>query len=98
MIKKWAEQQAEKWGLTGDFEVNVEIVTPKKMQALNKKFRQIDKTTDVLSFPIFKTFEKIKKTTGPRHLGDIFINKNDGDKLEFLVKHGIDHLLGFHHE
>lgn len=96
-MKKWIDEQAKKRGLTGDFEVNVEIVSAEKMRELNKKFRQIDKTTDVLSFPLYKNLLVIKKSEGPKILGDIFINRNDRERLEFLVKHGIDHLLGFHH-
>lgn len=80
------------------FYFDVEVVTPEKMRALNKKFRKIDKTTDVLSFPIFPSLKKILAMPAPCHLGDIFINEDDKDKLEFLVRHGIDHLLGFHHQ
>lgn len=97
-MKKWIKEQAKKRGLDGDFEVNVEIVSAEKMRELNKKFRQIDKATDVLSFPLYQNLAAIKKNKGPKILGDIFINKNDRERLEFLVKHGTNHLLGFHHK
>lgn len=35
----------------GDAEVSVSIVGDRRMKQLNKQFRNLDKTTDVLSFP-----------------------------------------------
>jgi len=47
--------------------VEVIVIGSKKMQRLNKEFRGIDKTTDVLSF-------KAAKVPGANLLGEIFIN------------------------
>ena len=77
----------------------------KNIQKLNKKFRNKDKPTDILSFPAEKKIN-IKKNP---YLGDIiisyeFINKPKLlSKLEFkkkLVKifiHGFLHLFGYNH-
>jgi|TARA_B110001452_G_C15109551_1_gene386767 probable rRNA maturation factor len=75
------------------------------IQKLNKKFRNKNKPTDVLSFPLEKKF-RIKKSL---YLGDIvisyeFMNKPKNlDNFEFKNKvikifiHGFLHLLGYDH-
>ena len=77
----------------------------KNIKKLNKKFRNKDKATDVLSFPSEKKIN-IKKTP---YIGDIiisyeFINKPKVlSALEFKNKvskifiHGFLHLLGYNH-
>lgn len=75
----------------------------KNIKKLNKKFRNKNKSTDILSFPLsHKT--SIKKDT---YLGDIIISFNymNKDKEKKLFKtvviktfiHGFLHLLGFDH-
>lgn len=65
------------------FAVNIKFVSSAEIQELNKTFREIDKPTDVLSFPNFD-FEKGKKEIlaedvsvedGLVNLGDIAICK-----------------------
>ena len=77
----------------------------KKIKELNKQFRNKNKSTDILSFPINKIL-KIKKKT---YIGDIiisfnFINKPKKQQTKYfkikLIKtfiHGFLHLLGFDH-
>ena len=77
----------------------------KNIKKLNKKFRNKNISTDVLSFPLSDKI-KISKQT---YIGDIiisydFINKPKSQKLEIfkekLVKtfiHGFLHLLGLNH-
>ena len=75
------------------------------IKKLNKNFRNKNKSTDILSFPLNKKI-KISKTT---YIGDIIISYNFIDKpksqnlkifKEKLTKtfiHGFLHLLGFDH-
>ena len=80
------------------------LTNNKKMKALNKKFRNKNKPTDVLSFS-FNSKIKYKKNT---YLGDIAINyeivnkrsKNSNFFLEFdkMWIHGYLHLLGYNHK
>jgi len=77
----------------------------KSIKKLNKEFKNKNKPTDVLSFPINKKI-KISKQT---YIGDIiisydFIDKPKSQKIirfkEKLIKifiHGFLHLLGFNH-
>ena len=77
----------------------------KSIKKLNKKFRNKDKPTDVLSFP----FEKKIKIKNNSYLGDIVISYNFmnrpknqkknmfKDKVIKTFIHGFLHLLGFDH-
>ena len=77
----------------------------KNIKKLNKRFRNKDKPTDVLSFPSEKKFD-IKKSS---YLGDIvisyeFMNKSKTlsnlefkDKVTKIFIHGFLHLLGYDH-
>lgn len=76
------------------------------MQTLNKKYRNINRTTDVLSFA-FEDNDKICYNI--RQLGQIFISipkmkeqakdyrHSEKRELAFLVVHGLLHLLGYDH-
>ena len=82
----------------------------KEIKYLNKKFRNKNKTTDVLSFP-FHTKLELKKMLRKKeeiYLGDIVINLNKikGKKLsknfkaefDYLWIHGLVHLFGYDHK
>ena len=58
--------------------ITITLTTPEKIQEVNKKYRNINKTTDVLSFPLFEKEEleeKIKNNDFIYEdiLGDIII-------------------------
>ena len=88
-----------------EISINLRIISDKEMTELNRKFRNKDSSTNVLSF----TNEDISKTiTG--NLGDIAINydylereskeqsKSFDDHMIHMLVHGIYHILGFDHE
>ena len=82
----------------------------KKIKYLNQRFRNKNKSTDVLSFPFYEKRELKKKLKNEKevYLGDIIINykkvkykKNKKDfNFEFnkLWIHGLTHLLGYDHQ
>ena len=82
------------------------FIDDEKMHELNKTYRGIDRTTDVLSFA-YEDNETIE--CDYRMLGEIFVSipKMKGQAIEyghsetrelsFLVVHGILHLLGYDH-
>ena len=77
-----------------------------KMKKLNKKFRKINKSTDVLSFPEF-SLKKLKSTKEKKiYIGDIAISFeiiNARSKKNFILEfdkawiHGLLHLIGYDH-
>ena len=82
----------------------------KEIKNLNKKFRNKNKSTDILSFPFYNK-EKLKKKIKKNkeiYLGDIIINlnkvKNKNNKIKFkqelnkLWIHGLAHLFGYQHK
>ena len=87
---------------------NVHIVSSEEIRELNKIHRGKNKATDVLSFPLLniKPGQAITREnfpidynleSGKIELGDIVINENE-DNRDFLIEHGLLHLLGIHHE
>ena len=77
----------------------------KNIKKLNKKFRNKNKSTDILSFPLNKKIKILKQT----YIGDIIISYNFMEKpktqqlqvfKDRVIKtfiHGFLHLLGFNH-
>jgi len=89
-------------------EVSVLITTDAEIQRLNNRFRGINKPTDVLSFPQYKSRAQIPQNA--ENLGDIIISLPRAEaqaaefghslrrELAFLAAHGLLHLLGYDHE
>ncbi len=79
------------------YELNVIFVSAKKIHFLNKRYRNIDKATDILSFPISK------------NIGEMYICYSEAKKeakkfdrkisnfIPFLFIHGCVHLKGYDH-
>ena len=94
------------------FEISVLLTNSKNMKDLNKKFRKINKDTDVLSFPAEqKDFFKKKIISNKRvYLGDIALSypyiakiiKKQNVSFDYYFKkmliHGILHLIGHEHD
>lgn len=92
-------------------EVHVTLVGDQKMRNLNNSFRGKDKTTDVLSFPVYENIRGGNEfLMGAVELGDIFISYpvlkkqakefkiSEENEFFHLLTHGFLHLLGFDHE
>ena len=87
--------------------VEITVVGNRKIKELNRKFRQLDEKTDVLSFPLE---DRNPGPDGMIRLGDIAVsypeamtmairtNKIVDKVIAELVCHGVRHLLGEHHE
>lgn len=86
---------------------NVIIISNEDIHKINKKYRNIDRPTDVISFALED--DKSMVNTSVRILGDIYISYdkvisqsldyNHSIKREicFLAIHGLLHLLGYDH-
>ena len=93
-----------------DTEVSVTFCNNPYIHKLNKEYRNIDKPTDVLSFPLFEKEELSMMNGQAVQLGDIIISleraeeqaKEIGNSFEreiaFLAIHSTLHLLGYDHE
>ena len=80
--------------------LNLVFVNAKRMRALNKKFRKIDKVTDVLSFG---------EAAADPQLGEVVICVEQAkqqakrykvtllEEIQRLLVHGLLHLLGYDH-
>jgi probable rRNA maturation factor len=78
----------------GDGHVAVELVGEQRMRALNREHRGIDRSTDVLSFPV----DEAGRAAGPRELGDVVICPERSTDLVHAAVHGVLHLCGYDHE
>lgn len=94
----------------GSAEISVTFVDDEQIKELNKKHRYIDKSTDVLSFPLGENGKyDVNPETGAKILGDIVISMETavrqaeeyGHPLQrevaFLTVHSMLHLLGYDH-
>ena len=95
----------------GSVEVSVTLVNNKQIRELNSIYRNIDRVTDVLSFPMGENGKyDTDPTNGAKILGDIVISMETaieqadrfGHSLQrevgYLTAHSMLHLLGYDHE
>ncbi|MBR3815880.1 MAG: rRNA maturation RNase YbeY [Clostridia bacterium] len=98
-------------GFKGSAEISVVIVDDEAIHALNLQHRGIDRSTDVLSFPLgVDGVYDLNNDTGAQMLGDIVISIETAIKqadlyghsldreVAFLTVHSMLHLLGYDHE
>ena len=90
--------------------VNIVLTNPSNIRKMNKEYRNIDKETDVLSFPMFEKDELEKrKELNQDILGDIVISiervKEQANEyghsfqreFSYMAVHGFYHLMGYDH-
>lgn len=95
----------------GSVEISVRFVDDEIIHELNREYRHVDRSTDVLSFPLGENgVYDINHDTGAKILGDIVISMQHavmqadlyGHSLQreiaFLTVHSMLHLLGYDHE
>ncbi|MBR3163634.1 MAG: rRNA maturation RNase YbeY [Clostridia bacterium] len=98
IIKKTVSKCFEEENLIGSkLYISITLTTPERIREINKEYRNIDKATDVLSFPMFEKEEidlKIKNNDFIHEdvLGDIVIS------LEQVEKQAIDYGHSFERE
>jgi probable rRNA maturation factor len=102
-LKKIARLVLKELDVPKDTELSITFTDDIQMRELNRSYRQIDRTTDVLSFP---------QSEGPDFtlLGDIVISIDTAkrhsvsygvslhEELKKLIIHGVLHLLGHGHK
>ena len=102
IVEKSIEAALKEIEFTDDYEVSVSFVGDNEIHELNRDYRGVDRTTDVLSFPMDDEFTNM--------LGDIVININkvieqakeyghsEKREISYLTVHSSLHLMGFDHE
>ena len=90
------------------YEVNILLAKNEQMKKINRKYRKINKVTNVLSFPqrlIISNLGKPKLLLGDIVLSLDKLRNEAGDQskkfknhLTHIIMHGFMHLLGFDHE
>lgn len=108
-IKKVVEKCYEEENLTkSKMIITITLTTPENIKKINKEYRNIDRATDVLSFPMFEKEELTKKIKNQEFmhedvLGDIIISiekveeqaKEYGHSFERELSYMVVH--GFYH-
>ncbi|OGH05226.1 MAG: rRNA maturation RNase YbeY [Candidatus Levybacteria bacterium RBG_16_35_11] len=108
-IKQAIENLLHKQEINSPIEVSIAIVGDRKMRTLSRKYKDEDKTRNVLSFSQ-EEGDPLKSPSSVLRLGDIVISYPEvikeaskeevlvDDKINELVVHGLLHLLGIHHD
>jgi len=93
-------------------DVSIQSMSSEEIREINNKYRNIDRATDVLSFPIF-TMDELKsldKSIKEIELGDIILCLEIIEKqsieygtgivreILYMITHGMCHLTGHDHE
>lgn len=91
--------------LADNTEMSVTIMTNAQMQKMNKKYRGVDRATDVISFPDSESNAAGKdfplkltpqmKAEIPKNLGDIFISLAKVKEQAEFLNHSCDRELGY---
>ncbi|WP_305768071.1 rRNA maturation RNase YbeY [Candidatus Epulonipiscium viviparus] len=95
--------------ISNDIEISLSIVDKETIKTINRDFREIDRDTDVLSFPQFEAQSEFVDSADVVILGDIIIcldiakeqavayNHSLAREICFLIAHSCFHLLGYDH-
>ena len=103
---------SENFKISRNFHFTVHSLNESESKKLNQKTFNINKPTDVLSFPLYNNIDSINQLDQSMHedMGDMFICRNvikknaeiyDKDfveELQYIVIHGLLHLIGYSHE
>ncbi len=103
---------SENFKISRNFHFTVHSLNESESKKLNHITFNKNKPTDVLSFPLYNDIEAINQLDQSMHedMGDMFICRNvikknaeiyDKDfveELQYIVIHGLLHLIGYSHE
>lgn len=111
LIKRCCEQTLTFEDIDDNAQVSVSFVDNDEIHALNKEYRNVDRSTDVLSFPLGdENGFDVDNSSNAILLGDIVISVEKAiaqaeeyghsteREIAFLTVHSMLHLLGYDHE
>lgn len=79
-------------------QLNIIFVNQEYIQELNKKFRDINAPTDVLSFNISQTPLEAEIYISPEYVYNTYQEEQFEEEIIRLIVHGTLHILGHEHE
>ena len=111
LIRKVAAYISDKFDRDSKSQLNIIFLDSKEIRKLNKKYRNTDSKTDVLSFSYISDKDKINLGNGSYTVGEIFIcpevaqsnikaqdnNWNLNLEIVLLTIHGILHIYDYDH-
>ncbi len=110
LVRKAVREVLKEEKFTADAQVDVTFVDDGEIKELNVNFRDIDRSTDVLSFPLGENGEyDVNPENGAYMLGDVIISLDHAEyqadlyghginrEIAFLTVHSMLHLLGYDH-
>ena len=109
LIERCTAAALEEEEISEDAEVSVTLVDNERIRELNNEFREIDRETDVLSFPMGDESFEVDPDNDAILLGDIVISLEKAQsqaeeyghsfrrEVAFLLTHSLFHLLGYDH-
>ena len=103
---------SDNFKISRNFHFTVHSLNESESKKLNQKTLNKNKPTDVLSFPLYNDIEAINQLDQSMHedMGDMFIcrnvikknaeiyEKDFVEELQYIVIHGLLHLIGYSHE
>lgn len=108
LLEKVMQKSLEVEGLEDSWEISLLFVDNEEIRKINNEHRNIDKATDVLSFPMHEK-EDLKEVK-EKILGDIVISLEKAEEqaseyghsfereVGFLTCHSMFHLMGYDHD
>lgn len=108
LLEKVMQKSLEVEGLEDSWEISLLFVDNEEIRKINNEHRNIDKATDVLSFPMHE--KEDLKDAKEKILGDIVISLEKAEEqaseyghsfereVGFLTCHSMFHLMGYDHD
>ena len=111
-VNKAVKIFSQTFKISKNFHFTVHSLNESKSKELNHKTFNKNEPTDVLSFPLYNDIDSINKLdkSMSEDMGDMFIcrnvikknaeiyNKDFVEELQYIVIHGLLHLIGYSHE
>ena len=109
IFNKVIEVTLQRLKIDKEYDMSVSFIDDKQIKEMNRDYRNIDKSTDVISFAMLDSQDIVNQDESDLDLGDIFIsvetakeqalrlNQSTNREILFLFIHGLLHLLGYDH-
>ena len=106
------DEFSKKFNISKNFYFTVHSINEDESKKINKKTFNKNFPTDVLSFPLYNNLDSINNLDEnmSEDMGDMFVcrnvikknakiyNKDFSEELQYIVIHGLLHLIGYSHK